>query len=297
MMTDRMQQAYEAGRLLFRARAQREGQRLDDLDDLPGDLILCIAGTYDRVETVLDVLGLEYRVVRGSELGRMTLTPEQVVFVNCPGSSIQTTGLRRLAAFVHAGGTLVTTDWALKHVIERAFPGILAYNGCPTCGGPDECVRIRIAKPDDPVVQGVTDTGEDPVWWLEPSSYPVKVLAPDRVEVLIDSDEMGARYGERPIMVRFAAGKGIVYHMVSHYYLQRAETGSQRATASASTLLTEAGLPPETAESFADVKIAEVEAAYSSARVMYNLISEARRRGRFDQHQRGSKDSDLLAAK
>ena len=41
---------------------------------------------------------------------------------------------------VHAGGTLVTTDWALRHVIEPAFPGVLAYNERPTMGGADECV-------------------------------------------------------------------------------------------------------------------------------------------------------------
>ena len=285
-MGDRMRKAYEAGRLLLKAGATRSGGGepdpgdLDALEDIPDDLILCVAGQYDRVETVLDVLGVQYRVVEGPALTGLALRPEQIVFVNCPGSGIPPAGLRRLAAFVQSGGTLVTTDWALKYVIEPAFPGVLAYNGLSTCGGPNECVRIRVADPEDPVVQGLTDTGEDPVWWLEPSSFPVRVLDPERVQVLIDSDEMAARYNDRPILVRFSAGAGVVYHMVSHYYLQRAETRTKRAQASAATYLTQAGLSPEEAKSYADLKVGEVEAAFASSRVIGNLVIEARRRNR-----------------
>lgn len=282
-MDERMKQAYEAARLLFQQRAQGEGDAPDNLGDLKPDTVLCVAGTYDRVEMVLGILGLPHTVIHPQELDTASLEPGQIMFINCPGSGVSPAGLRRLVTFVEAGGTLVTTDWALQYVLEPAFPGILAHNGQTTCGGPRECVPIRVTAPDDPVVRGIVQNGgstDAPVWWLEPSSYPVTILAPERVEVLIDSDEMGARYGERPIMVRFTAGRGVVYHLVSHYYLQHAQARSERGRASASSLLRDAGIDAAVAEQFADLNIAEVEAARSSAEVLYKLVAAARRGGR-----------------
>ena len=73
-------------------------------------------------------------------------------------------GVSRIRAFVEAGGSLFTTDWALKHVIEPAFPGVLAFNGRPT---PDDVVRIEVRDPDNIYLQGVLDGQDDPQWWLE----------------------------------------------------------------------------------------------------------------------------------
>src|SRR5690606_12301605 len=98
-------------------------------------------------------LDLPHTAIPPQKVDTVPLRPGQIVFINCPGSDITPTGLRRLGAFVEGGGTLVTTDWALKYVLEPAFPGILAHNGQHTCGGPTECVPIRVAAPEDPVVR------------------------------------------------------------------------------------------------------------------------------------------------
>lgn len=69
---------------------------------------------------------------------------------------------------MEAGGSLFTTDWALRHVIEPAFPGMLAYNERPTA---DDVVRIEVRAHDNPFLKGVMDGRDDPRWWLEGSSY------------------------------------------------------------------------------------------------------------------------------
>lgn len=48
------------------------------------------------------------------------------------------------------------------------------------------------------------------------------------MKVLVRSQELGKRYKDDPVIVSFEWGKGIVYHMISHFYLQRTETRSQR---------------------------------------------------------------------
>ena len=87
----------------------------------------------------------------------------------------------------------------------------------------DDVVRIEVLDRDHRFLQGVLEDGDDPLWWLEGSSYPIRVLDPERVQVLITSNELEQKYGEAPVAVTFAHGEGEVLHMISHYYLQRAE--------------------------------------------------------------------------
>ena len=47
-------------------------------------------------------------------------------------------------------------------------------------------------------------------------------------KVLITSRELGEKYGERPVAVWFRWGEGDVFHMISHYYLQRTEERTAR---------------------------------------------------------------------
>ena len=77
---------------------------------------------------------------------------------------------------------------------------------------------------------GFLDQEKDaaPVWWLESSSYPIEVLDKRRVKVLVRSDDLKKRYKHDPVIVRFEWGKGTVYHMISHFYLQRSETRTKK---------------------------------------------------------------------
>ena len=67
-----------------------------------------------------------------------------------------------------------------------------------------------------------------PVWWLEGSSYPIEVIDKEKVKVLVRSDELKRRYKHDPVIISFEWGKGVVYHMISHFYLQRSEIRTQK---------------------------------------------------------------------
>ena len=161
--------------------------------------------------------------VESAHLGAVELRPEQLLVVNCPGQLGQRDVLR-IRDFVTAGGSLFTTDWALRHVLEPAFPDTVAYNEHPTA---DDVVRVEVRDTENPFLRGVIDPGEDPLWWLEASSYPIRVLDP-AVEVLLASTELQTKYGEAPVAVLFHHGQGEVFHMISHYYLQRTELREAR---------------------------------------------------------------------
>ena len=85
---------------------------------------------------------------------------------------------------------------------------------------------------------------DDPQWWLEASSYPISVVDEERVEVLITSRELGEKYGERPVAVWFRWGEGDVFHMISHYYLQRTEERTARHRGKAGAYFAEKGVRP-----------------------------------------------------
>jgi len=70
-------------------------------------------------------------------------------------------------------------------------------------------VPVSWVRPDSPWTRGVEVPGQTINWWLEGSSYPIRVLDP-RVEVLVRSEEMGKRYGETPLVITFGYGEGRV---------------------------------------------------------------------------------------
>jgi hypothetical protein len=162
-------------------------------------------------------------------------------------------------------------------VIEPAFPGVIAFNERPTG---DDVVRVEVRDPDDVYVKGVIDGRDDPQWWLEASSYPIRILDPARVDVLITSRELGARYGEEPVAVRFAWGEGEVFHMISHYYLQRTETRTIRHQAGAGAYFAEKGvaLGPDMAMCVQDLSVADVESARASSAFMSNVVIDKKAR-------------------
>lgn len=69
----------------------------------------------------------------------------------------------------------------------------------------------------------------------------------------------------------FPFGEAEVFHMISHYYLQRAETQTQRHASNWTTYAAEKGMAEVAAAApadLADLSVAEVEAAHSSLRMM-----------------------------
>ena len=178
----------------MRERMQKENpENIAILDSVKDTDIVCVKGTYDHIHLVLEAIGIPFSHVNPQTLLKMELKPEQTVYVNCP-SSFPAEVARKLRGFVEEGGQLITTDWALKHVLEMAFPNTVRYSGTATG---DEVVAIEIVEKDDeilrglclylplvhrdkilfPVCVGFLDQEKDaaPVWWLEGSSYPIEV--------------------------------------------------------------------------------------------------------------------------
>jgi gamma-glutamylcyclotransferase (GGCT)/AIG2-like uncharacterized protein YtfP len=248
------------------------------LADIEASDIVVVRGSYDHVELVLDALELPHTAVRPGQLRQVELRPEQLLVVNCPGQ-LPAAEVVQVREFVDAGGSLFSTDWALRHLIEAAFPNLLAYNDRPTA---DAVVRIEIHDRDHPFLRGVLDEGDDPQWWLEGSSYPIRVLDPDRVKVLLTSRELESRWGEAPVAVWFEHGRGEVFHMISHYYLQRTELRTARHRAPAAAYWEEKDLAMSglVAEYSEDLSLGEVEAGYSSQRLFSNVAAAKKRRAR-----------------
>jgi len=279
MEKDARQKAYAAAAHITREQLRRDApERARTLDEVEASDVVVVAGIYDHVEAVLSALEVPHELVQPHELDRLALRPEQLLIVNCPGQ-VSPRAITRIRAFVEAGGSLFTTDWALKHVIEPAFPGVLAFSGRPT---PDDVVRIEVKDRENIYLQGVLDGQDDPQWWLEGSSYPISVVDEERVQVLITSRELEEKYGEAPVAVWFRWGEGDVFHMISHYYLQRTELRTERHASAAAGYFSEKGVEMTAAlvEDMDGLSLADVESAKPSAAFMANVIIDKKRRQR-----------------
>jgi hypothetical protein len=276
MENDRRDRAYQAAATITREQLRRNApEKARVLDAVEKSDVVVVAGEYDHVESVLDALEVPHTVIQTHEVERLTLRPEQLLIVNCPGV-VSAAAVTRIRAFVEAGGSLFTTDWALKHVLEPAFPGVLAFSQAPTR---DDVVRIEVRDAENIYLQGVLDGQDDPQWWLEASSYPISIVDLERVDVLITSRELGEKYGETPVAVWFRWGEGDVFHMISHYYLQRTELRTARHQGKAAAYFAEKGveMSPAMCRECDDLNLADVESAKPSAAFMSNVIIEKKR--------------------
>ena len=279
MPNDRMDNAYRIASQLLRDTLSRKApELLEDLDRVQQADVIVVRGQYDRIEDVFERSGTPYTLLNPDDLSRTALRPDQIVFVNCPGV-LPTAALRRVTSFVEAGGFLFTTDWALRHVLEVAFPGYVAYNQRPTR---DDVVRVGIVEAQDPFLASILGPEDDPQWWLENSSYPIQVLDPAQVRILVTSKDIEDRYGEAPVFITFEYGQGRVYHMISHFYLQRSETRTARHAASSDQYLKEKGLPEEQIARYREMgtgnlDTASLESAYTSQVFVSRIILEKQR--------------------
>jgi hypothetical protein len=278
-----MQSAYRVAEELLKDRLRKEApEALRELEDLSAADIIVTRGQYDHIEQVFSQGGIPCTTVDPGAIDGAELRPDQVIFVNCAGN-FTPQGLRKLHQFVHEGGFLFTTDWALKNVLERAFPGFVEYNERPTA---DAVVRVEIQAQDDPFLSSILGPGDDPQWWLEGSSYPIRVLEPEKVQVLVTSKELEEKWGEAPVFVTFPFGAGRVYHMISHFYLQRTETRTKRHAGTSYDFLKEKGISEAEFAKYAalgadESNLGSVESALASrsmlSRVMYEKKMQMKR--------------------
>ncbi len=277
-----MDSSYRIAQELFKDRLRKQSpETLELLEDIHAADVIVVKGGYDHIEQVMESADTPYTLIEPETMDKAKLRPDQVLFINCPGI-LNKKGLRKLESFVRSGGFLFTTDWALRNVIEPAFPGFLEYNDRPTL---DEVVRIEILDRDDTILQSVLDENDDPQWWLEGSSYPIMILDPERVRVLVQSKELKERHGEAPVFVSFDHGEGQVYHMISHFYLQRSETRTARHAKPSSDYLAAKGVAAADMPKFKEMgsdefPTSDVESAYTSVAMVKAVLLKKKRQGK-----------------
>lgn len=276
----KMKQAYTAASKIYKKKIEEEApENLQYLKDIKESDVIIVTGQYDHGEVIFELCNIPYSLINPEQVAGVELRDDQILFVNCPGN-IEKRGLERINSFVNKGGLLVTTDWALKNVLEELYPKIVKYNGQATT---DDVVRVVFEKVDDTFLEGLLNPEDDPLWWLEGSSYPIEILDKEKVKILVSSKEMAEKYGESPIVITFEVGEGKIYHMTSHFYLQRSETRTKRHASSGVNYATEKGMQlsdftSEEQEALNSTQVADVESAYTSARSISNIVIEQRKR-------------------
>ena len=262
-----------------RMKAERPGD-YKVLQQVKSAEIIVVSGSYDRVEDVLNAVDIQHLLVSAAQLDQIELNAKQLLIVNC-GANPSPEAIQKIRRFVKAGGFLYTTDWALTSVVEPAFPGYVRYNQKPTA---NDVVAVTVRKKDNVFLQHLTLSKEEPKWWLESSSYPIEVLKPKVVEVLIDSREMKKKYGESAIAVTFPYGDGRVLHIASHFYLQQNETRNATEKKSGDTWLTQdSNLPEGVADKVAKSAAAkgasggDINSAYSAQQMTTNIVVQRKK--------------------
>jgi hypothetical protein len=269
-----MDRAYRIADELIKDKLRESAPEIfDELETIQEADILVVQGVHDHIQRVLALAGTTFALVGPADVASAELRLDQVMFVNC-GAKFDRRGMGKIRAFVEEGGFLFTTDWALRDVLETTFPGYVEYNGQPTA---DEVVRVEIHRNDDPLLAMLIGPDDDPQWWLEGSSYPIRVLDPSAVDVIISSKELGSKYGEPAVFVTFEVGKGRIYHMISHFYLQRTETRTARHVSSSNAYLDEKSISADAREKYqtlgsAEASLAEVESAFTSRSMLSQVM-------------------------
>eukprot|EP01130_Rhizamoeba_saxonica_P018442 TRINITY_DN9232_c0_g1_i1.p1 TRINITY_DN9232_c0_g1~~TRINITY_DN9232_c0_g1_i1.p1 ORF type:complete len:583 (-),score=158.22 TRINITY_DN9232_c0_g1_i1:31-1749(-) len=181
--------------------------------------ILVVDGCHDHIHLVLDSCKLPHYRVSTSEFNDCDLSDVWLLFLNCDGNFHMDLDENKLEMFVSNGGAVVSSDWAIS-AIHRAFPGTITPNGKTT---KDEIIIINNVDTSDYVVCALLDDKQDNTtsWWLEDASYPIKIKNKELVSILAYSNELASKYEDGAVIVKFNWGEGVVYHMISHFYLQR----------------------------------------------------------------------------
>ncbi|HEY42585.1 MAG TPA: hypothetical protein G4O11_01245 [Anaerolineae bacterium] len=290
MTKESMNSAYQVAQELLKDRLKDASpETLRELEQIHAADVIVVRGVHDHIEDVFEHAGTPFTAVNPEDLARADLRPDQIVFINCPGK-LTPGGLQKIRTFVEEGGFLFTTDWALKHVLEKAFPGFVEYNLRPTR---DEVVRIEVLESEDPFLKSVLDKEDDPQWWLEGSSYPIRILDKEKVKVLTTSKEIEERYGEAPVFITFDYGQGKIYHMISHFYLQRTETRTARHAAPSMEYLKQKGISKDMMDKYQQMGTNEldtgsVESAYTSQIMITSVLLSKRKH---DRRRKGKKDN------
>ncbi len=181
--------------------------------------VLVVKGRTDAVEKVLQAINVKHTLLQKADISKRDLDPKAILVLNCDGSGkpYDDDEIAKIREFVEKGGYLWSSDWELRHTMQRAFPGAIEYGGDSSRSN-DEDYKVDIRPTADgsrsPLLRDVfpatTWDAGSLNWLMCGRSHLIKVLSPD-VHVLIESKELGKRFPEMPaVAVTFAWRDGKV---------------------------------------------------------------------------------------
>ncbi|MEM8885997.1 MAG: HEAT repeat domain-containing protein [Planctomycetota bacterium] len=170
----------------------------------------------DNIQVLLKEYQIEHREIRSASVGKIGLHPYALFVSNCPGEIVDDDA-EHLQWFVRTGGYLFASCWALTHTIHRAFPEVI--DKLPQKGQVVGTVEAEDVDPQNPYMKGVFDRATSPLYQLE-GAHLIRVLDDERFEVLIDSPQAAAKWGDGNLAGWFSVGHGTVLDSANHFDLQ-----------------------------------------------------------------------------
>ncbi|MHC4923582.1 MAG: HEAT repeat domain-containing protein, partial [Planctomycetota bacterium] len=194
--------------------AKKHGYALNDRDVYENLDVVVLSSRGDSIEKLLSVLEIEHRMTRSKGLRKDGVQPFGVFVSNCTGE-IQPEDHERIQWFVHAGGALFGSCWAIDKTIAVEFPDtIRKYRKAK--GQVLDQVRAEEQPTESEYLGGVFPGATQPIYQLY-GAFLVEVLDPERCEVLIDSPDCATRWNGGNLAAWFTAGHGVVMGSSNHF--------------------------------------------------------------------------------
>ncbi len=211
-----MGEAYEAAGKILQAQMEQNPLLAGQMEYLKAVNPFVVPGYHDHIGRLLKHMSVNHEegTLEGISAAQLGQRP---VFVNCgtfPQPRRET--IAAVRQYVEEGGTLITTDWALKYVLGPIFSDYVGWDGKKT-DPKNESFPVEFPDP-------AAASEGSPSWFVEGVSYPLRIQREDLVKIIFQSREFGEKYQCSPALcVSFPVGKGQVFHYVSHLYAQMVE--------------------------------------------------------------------------
>jgi len=230
--------------------ATENAEDIKVIKDLDAQAVIVVYGDSDKIQNVLKAIELPHTVIQPNELHIVKLNPEQTLYINCHPGGYNKEAYEKVRQFINEGGQLISTDYTLNTLLQFIFPNTLRYDGA---SAQDETIPIVINKDEknDEILKGFKN---EETWRLAGGSHPITILDPLNVKVLISSPQLLKFNASDAVLIRFEYGKGVVYHMISHFELQHSNTTTKVQLAQKPTPTSTAAAPGKSAEIYAKSK-------------------------------------------
>jgi len=194
--------------------------------DLSADKIGVVPGLYDDIGAILTDLGYAYTTLSDSDLADSgNLDPLVLLFLNCGSSTFWATDATvqaNLQDYVNTGGYLYASDWDYEYV-ENCWPSAIDF-----IGKDGEGSQTVTADVVDTELAGYLGKNTAEIFF-DLESWVVMNGVDPSTNILVQGDvnTYSGMLNDKPIMVSFAYGSGIVAYTSFHNEAQLTGDGRQ----------------------------------------------------------------------